>query len=102
METDTVGASHMKTEQSVCFMENAIFTVEVPVSEHNRLEILEAQKKEVQNLEDYERFELVEDVGQECIRSQWVITQKEDHDGQKTKFKARLVAQGFQEIVKPQ
>ena len=33
-------------------MENAIFTVEVPVSEYNGSDILEAKKKEVQNLED--------------------------------------------------
>ena len=31
-----------------------------------------------------------------------VITEKEQHDGQKTKVKARLVAQGFQEALKPQ
>ena len=36
------------------------------------------------------------------IGSSWVITRKEKHDGQKTAFKARLMAQGFQERLKPQ
>ena len=31
-----------------------------------------------------------------------MISQKELHDGQKTKFKTILVAQGFQEVLKPQ
>ena len=39
---------------------------------------------------------------QETIGSYWVITQKEKHDGQQTEYKARLVAWGFQETVKPQ
>ena len=36
------------------------------------------------------------------IGSHWVITKKEKHDGQKTVYKARLVARGFQERMKPQ
>ena len=50
-------------------MENAIFVVEVSISEHKRPEVKEAKIKEIQNLENYEMFELVEDVG-----SRWVIT----------------------------
>ena len=53
-------------------------------------------------LEDYEMFELVEDVGQEYIGSRWLIMQKENHDGKKTQVKARLVAQSFQKKDKPQ
>ena len=57
----------------------------------------------MKNLEYYVTFEcLMEDIGQECIGSCWVITQKEKHDGQKTQVKARLVARGFQEVEKPQ
>ena len=56
----------------------------------------------MKNLEDYETFELVEDVGQECNGSHWVVTRKAKHDWQKTQVKARLVAQGFQEVEKPQ
>ena len=44
----------------------------------------------------------MKDEGQTRVGSRWVITEKEQHDGQKTKVKARLVAQGFQETLKPQ
>ena len=57
---------------------------------------------EVSNLLDYDVFEEVEDKGQETIGSRWVVKAKERHDGQKQKTKARLVAQGFQETMKPQ
>ena len=51
---------------------------------------------------DYETFEEVADEGQNVIGSRWVITVKEKHDGQKQQCKARLVARGFQESLKPQ
>ena len=44
----------------------------------------------------------MKDEGQTRVGSRWVITEKEQHDGQKTKVQARLVAQGFQETLKPQ
>ena len=66
-------------------MENVIFKVEVPVSEHKRHK--EAKIKEIRNLEDYKMFQLIEDIGQETIGSCWVITKKEKHDGQKTEYK---------------
>ena len=44
----------------------------------------------------------MENVGQEYIGSRWVVTRKEEHDGQKMQIKARLVLRGFQEVVKPQ
>ena len=56
----------------------------------------------IRNLKDYDTFEEVPDEGQQTIRSRWVITQKEKHDGQKQQCKARLVAKGFQESLKPQ
>ena len=58
--------------------------------------------KEVKNLDDYEEFQEIVDDGQETIGSHWVIMQKEKHDRQKTEYKVRLVARGFQETVKPQ
>ena len=57
---------------------------------------------EVSNLLDYDVSEEVEDKGQETIGSSWVVMAKEKHDGQKQKKKARLVARGFQETMKPQ
>ena len=88
VELDEIGTKYMQMEKSVCFLENAIFTVEVPVSEHKMPEVKEAKINEIMNQEDYEMFELVEDVGQETIGSRWVITKKEKYDGQKTEYKA--------------
>ena len=51
-----------------------------------------AKKAEVKNLEDYKTFLEVKDEGQTKVGSHRVITEKEQHDGQKTKVKARLVA----------
>ena len=44
------------------FLENLIFTMQVPMSEYNRHEVKDAKVKEIKNLEDYETFEIVEDV----------------------------------------
>ena len=78
---DAICAKYMKMGPTLYFLENAVFAVEVPVSEHNKPEVEEAKLKEIQNLEDYETFELVEYGGQECIGSRWVIMQKDNHDG---------------------
>ena len=51
---------------------------------------------------DFDTFEEVKDEGQKTVGSRWVITRKEVHDGQKTAFKARIVAKGFHEEEKPQ
>ena len=74
--------------------------VELPIKE--RPEVIEAKEKEVENLKKYEVFEKVKDEGQQLIGTRWVITQKENHDGQKTQFKARLAARGLQEVEKVQ
>ena len=54
VEKDIVSAKYMKLKNSVCFSDSCIFVVELPVSEHGRLEVVEAKFKEVQNLEDYQ------------------------------------------------
>ena len=87
-----MGAKYLRMENSVCFSDSCAVAVELPIAEHGRPEVVEAKQKEVQNLEDYETFEEVQDRGQESIGSRWVITMKEKHDGQKTQYKARLVA----------
>lgn len=69
IDLDEIGAIYMQMERSVCFLENAIFTVEVPVSEHKKPEVKEVKIIEIRNLEDYETFELVEDFEQETISS---------------------------------
>ena len=76
--------------------------MELPISEHWRPEVKVVKKAEIKNLQDYETFMEVKDESQTKVRSWWVITEKEQHDSQKTKVNAQLVAQGFQEALKPQ
>ena len=101
-EKDTVGAKYLKVINSVPFLDVAIYTVELPFSEHWRPEVKEAKDTEISNLLDYDIFEEVKDVGQQTIGSRWVDTSKEKHDGQKKNTKARRIARGFQETLKPQ
>ena len=54
------------------------------------------------NLVNYEMYELVENVGQERIRSRQVLTRKEEYHDQKMQIKKRVVATDFQEVKKPQ
>ena len=89
-------------ENLECYDDIAILTVEVPVREHKKPEVIEAKQKEIENLEKYGVFEEVEDEGQDTLDSRWVITRKEKSDGQKQKVKGRLVAKGFQEKESPQ
>ena len=53
-------------------------------------------------MKEFDTFEEVDDEGQKTVGSRWVITRKEEHDGQKTACKARIVAKGFHEEEKPQ
>ena len=103
IEKDTVGTYWMLAERNECFNDEIVtYVVELPVSQHNNPEVKAAKETEMKNLKDYETFDEVEDCGQDRITSRWVVTVKEAHDGQKTKYKARLVARGFQEEVPPQ
>ena len=100
---DAIGAYWLKSEKTECFdNNNTVFVVELPIKYHKIPEVIEAKEKEYKNLTNYDTFEEVKDVGQQRIGSRWVITKKEKHDGQKTDYKARLVARGFQEEYKPQ
>jgi len=89
-------------ENSVSFSDMCSYVIELPISEHGRPEVIADKEKEIENLMDYSTFEEVVDEGQDVIGSRWVITVKEKHDGQKQQCKARLVARGFQEHLKPQ
>ena len=97
-----MSAKYLKLVNSVSFSDTAIYTLELHVLEHGLPDVKEAKVNEVINLLDYNVFEEVEDKGQDTIGSRWVVTAKEKHDGQKQKTKARLVAYGFQEMMKPQ
>ena len=90
---DCVGTYWMLVEKNECFKEElTIYNVEVPRKEHGRPEVIEAKKKEFENLQNYETFEEVSDEGQERITRRWVITKKTAWDGQKQDWKAWLVA----------
>ena len=92
----------MKMKAEECFDEFTTYVVELPVREHGRAEVHEAKQKEIENLQFYKTYEEIDNIGQESITMRWVITAKEQHDGQKQAYKARLVARGFQETDKPQ
>ena len=92
---DGVGVRYLRMKQCVSFSECCAYTVELPISEHWRPEVKVAKKAEIKNLQDYKTFKEVKDEGQTTVGSRWVITEKEKHDGQKQKFKARLVVRGF-------
>ena len=67
--------------------------VMVPRREHGRPEIIEAKKKELEIWKEMGVYEPVPDIGQACIQTSWVITEKEDPP-----YKARLCARGDQEM----
>merc|ERR1712089_60158 len=102
LQNDIIGAKYLQVEKSVYLMDYEIFSLEVPVKDHGKPEIVEAKNNEIENLKHYKTFEEVIDEGQKTIGSRWVITEKQKHDGQKQDYKARLVAQGFKEIDQPQ
>ena len=66
----------MKVENTECFDDVAIYTVEVPTKEHRRPDVMKGKEKEIENLEKYGVFEEVENEGQETVGSRWVITRK--------------------------
>ena len=102
LEEDSISTFWLKMENNECYDDFAVYAVKFPIKEHKTIEVIEAKEKELQNLFNYDVFKEVEDTGQERIGSRWVITKKEKADGQKTVFKGRLVARGFQEKESPQ
>ena len=76
---------------------NEVLVTEVPRKYHNSPEVIQAKELEFKNFQKFKAFDEVEDVGQRRITSRWVVTQKEEHDGMKSKIKSRLVVRGFQE-----
>ena len=66
---DSVGAKYLKVVNSISFSDLAIYTVELPISEHGRPEVKVAKTTEIRNLLDYDVFEEVADKGQDTIGS---------------------------------
>ena len=83
-------------------VKNDTFWVELPVKEHNRHVVKVVKKKKLDNLETYEVFKIVTNIGQRFITARWVATAKEGHDGQKVAVKAPLVARSYMEEDKVQ
>ena len=82
LELDDVSMFWLKLENTECYDDVAVYTVEIPTKDQNMAEVMEAKEKELQNLFKYDVFKEIEDWGQERIASRWVITQKEKADGQ--------------------
>ena len=80
-KSDVVGTNYLKIVNHMSFSDYAIYTVELPVSQHGTPEVKEAKMAEVSNLLDYDVFEEVKDEGQETIGSRWVVTEKKKHHG---------------------
>ena len=56
VQLDNVGAKYLKLVNSVSFSDTAIYTVELPVSEHGRPDVKEAKVNEVNNILNYDIF----------------------------------------------
>lgn len=80
-----------ENEVLLCNKEKIVFKVNVCEKEE------QAKLCELEKLKEFETYTVVENTGQECISTRWVITEK--GDGTK---KARLVARGFEETQKVQ
>ena len=70
--SDIIRTNFSKVVNHMSFSDYAIYTVELPVSQHGTPEVMEAKMAEVSNLLDYDVFEEVKDEGQETIGSSWV------------------------------
>ena len=67
-------------------------------NEINKQEVLDAKKREIENLIANDVYETVEDQGQKAVSCKWVITEKQTSEYGR-KVKARLVARGFEEML---
>ena len=67
---------------------NEVLVTEVPGKYHNSPEVIQAKELEFNNFQKFEAFNEVKDIGQRRITSRSVVTQKEDHDGMKSKVKS--------------
>ena len=83
-----IGAKYLQVEKSIYYMDYEISSIEVPVKEHGKPEIVNTNNK-IENLKTYETFEEVLDEGQETTGSRWNRTEKQKHDGI-TKERSRI------------
>ena len=101
-KNDVVGAYYISLPHKEELTEISIYRVEIPTKQHGRPDVLEAKKKEMENLRFYNTWTEVPYEGQELVGTKWVITESEKQDGQKQAVKGRLVCKGYEESLKPQ
>ncbi|GAB1599998.1 hypothetical protein Ahia01_000277300 [Argonauta hians] len=58
-------------------------------------DVINAKERELENMKAHEVYECVPNIGQKCISTRWVITEKVKDN--KKVMKARLVARGYEE-----
>ena len=75
--------------------EDEVFAVNIPRHLHGDKECREAKEVELSRFDEFNAYEEVPDEGQECLGTNWVLTEKVK-DG-KTMVKARLCVRGDQE-----
>ena len=81
----------VQTQEHSITEADTYFTI-VPEARHNEIGIRQAKEREMENWRAFDVFEeIVKPENEPIITTRWVITEKEN------KFKARLVARGFQE-----
>lgn len=68
-----------------------VYVVTVPRSRHSDPDCVVAKRKELEKLKDFDIYQEVENTGQLCISTRWVLWEKGDE------IRARLVARGFEE-----
>ena len=68
-----------------------ILAVMIPKDKQNTEQCITAKNNELKKLQDFNTYEIVDDIGQKHITCTWVMTQKGDE------ARARLTARGFQE-----
>ena len=61
----------------------------------NAVDIIQAMPKELQNWKEHNVYSNVDSVGQRCISTRWVISEKMKDE--KSVLKARLLYHGFEE-----
>jgi len=94
----------MQAERRMWFNEIAICSVEIPIQEHGIEELIPAQETEIENLTEYNTFEVVKEKNcnkEKLITSRLTVTKKEGNDGQKTKVKAQLLQEDFKNKKNP-
>ena len=83
---------------------NDTLVIELGVEAQKMPEVQEAMRKELLNMVNYGVFgnKVKGKIGMNIVGTRFVNTKGEVQDGQKTKFKSRLVCQGYKELDKAQ